>query len=782
MRPTTQMHTLALLVAALFSQAAQAQDSENAAEAGNNAPSAQLETIRVKGKRNTKPAVERKNREAIDTEMIRDSRDLVRYSTDVGIADNGRHLKGFAMRGVEANRVGISIDGIALPEFEQNSLYARYGNFNSSRMSIDPELVRTIDVVKGADSFNSGSGSLGGGVNYRSLNAQDMIQDDKRFGGLIRSGYATKNREWVNTAGIGFVGENWDGALLWSHRRGHEMKSKGRGEDTWGSSRGIPDPSKHKHNSYLAKIGWQITPSHKIGFNINGQDGDNFTYEYSYALYRGAWRNTNDESKRLGANLYHEWTPESRYLASVKTELDYQRTDLAAVNYKGSRHWLTDEPKLDEIYDRRMLTDFKRLTTRLDSQPLHFWGGEHNLSFKAFAGRRDFKNTNHDTVGIGTNWQATITDTIQYPTKTTSYGFSFLNRSQWNDTWSSSAGIRFDQEKVVPKELHVPCIPACTAAGKPEGNTFRNWNGTLGLDARLNSAWKLGYQIGTGHRVPTASEMYFTFIHPAGNWLANPDLKAERSLNQTLSLQGQGDKGYLDLSLYHSRYKNFLVESDTAQIEQGRLQLYQQMVNLDQARISGVEFKGELNLNKVTPVPEGWKLFGAVGYSKGSSSGDASLLSIQPLKAIIGLDYEQPDGKWGIFSRLTYAGAKKAKDAKVINHDSECTRSVFVPDPWFPGGGYTQCLERKIVTSIDPYPWLNKSVTLLDVYGYYKPKKNLTIRAGAYNLFDRKYHTWDSLRGINRHSTTNTIDREGKGLERFYAPGRNYAVSLEYKF
>lgn len=279
----TRLLPLALLVGLIFNPAYA--DTTAAESTGNEA---QLQTIRVKGQRNAKPAVERKNRAAIDTEMIRDSRDLVRYSTDVGIADNGRHLKGFAMRGVEANRVGISIDGIALPEFEQNSLYARYGNFNSSRMSIDPELVRTIDVVKGADSFNSGSGALGGGVNYRSLNAQDMIQDDNRFGGLIRSGYATKNREWVNTAGIGFVGENWDGTVLWSHRRGHEMKSKGQGEDTFGNDRGIPDPSKHKHNSYLAKIGWQITPTHKVGFSINGQDGDNFTYEHSYTLIGSA--------------------------------------------------------------------------------------------------------------------------------------------------------------------------------------------------------------------------------------------------------------------------------------------------------------------------------------------------------------------------------------------------------------------------------------------------------------------------------------------------------------
>ena len=109
----------------------------------------------------------RKTQKAIQQEMIRDTRDLVRYTTDIGVADNGRRLKGFSMRGVEGNRVGISVDGVSLPDFEENSLYARYGNFNNSRLSIDSELVRSIDIVKGSDSVNMGSGYLGGGVHWR---------------------------------------------------------------------------------------------------------------------------------------------------------------------------------------------------------------------------------------------------------------------------------------------------------------------------------------------------------------------------------------------------------------------------------------------------------------------------------------------------------------------------------------------------------------------------------------------------------------------------------------
>lgn len=170
------MLPIAALVGSIFGNPVLAAD-EAASE--TTPVKAEIKAVRVKGQRNVPAAVERVNLNRIKQEMIRDNKDLVRYSTDVGLSDSGRHQKGFAIRGVEGNRVGVSIDGVNLPDSEENSLYARYGNFNSSRLSIDPELVRNIEIVKGADSFNTGSGALGGGVNYQTLQGRDLLLDDR---------------------------------------------------------------------------------------------------------------------------------------------------------------------------------------------------------------------------------------------------------------------------------------------------------------------------------------------------------------------------------------------------------------------------------------------------------------------------------------------------------------------------------------------------------------------------------------------------------------------------
>lgn len=721
----------------------------------------------------------KKTRKVIQEELVADNYDLVRYATDVGISDNGRRNKGFAMRGVEGNRVGISIDGVNLPDSEENSLYARYGNFNSSRLSIDPELVQGIDIMRGSDSFNTGSGALGGSVNYRTLGAEDIILPEKKWGVLLKNGYASKNREWTHTLGTAYRDDKFDSTLLYSYRNGHEMKSRGNGADIEGNARGIPDPAHHKNHSYLAKIGYFITPSHRVSASFNGQKADNFVDEKSYQL-SGIWRESQDIGKRYNANLAYEYFPENnRWLSYVKTDLDWQKTNVGSNNYKGGNRYNADftkvvEKKLYEIQDTHMNTRFIRGSLRADLQPWESRFGSHQFTLRTGISQKDFDNrNNHEYPNVNKDGSsAKDSESIQHPVRTRSFFAQLQDNVTWNDTFSSQLGIRYDWDELVPQELKATCR-ACSST--PASNTFQSLSGSLGLDAQLNDVWKVGYNISTGFRIPTASEMYFSFEHPAGNWVPNPDLEAEQALNQSIHVQAEHQLGMLGLNLYHTRYKNFLTEQestykkwnkfyDSYSAGYGQLPYYttiaQQAVNIDRARISGAEFTSKVNLDQViSAIPQGWKFLSNLGYAKGKLSGtEASLLSIQPIKVILGIGYEDPDDRWGLNAKASYLGAKKAKDAQVVQ--------------------YTPNFVREVKT----YPYLNNSAVLFDLYGFYKVNKNITLRAGLYNLFNRKYHTWDTLRGINKVSTTDSVDKERKGLERFYAPGRNFAASVEVRF
>jgi tonB-dependent hemoglobin/transferrin/lactoferrin receptor family protein len=752
-------------------------------------------TDEISSPRKTQSAVIHKNEKTIQKEMIRDTRDLVRYTTDVGISDNGRKLKGFSIRGVEGNRVGISIDGINLPDSEENSLYARYGNFNDSRLSIDSELVREIDIVRGADSFNQGSGHLGGGVNYRTLEAGDFLLPNKNYGVLLRNGYASKNREWFHTVGFGYIGDKVDLTLLYSYRNGHEMKSAGGGSLLKGRDRQIPDPAKHWNNSYLAKIGYQLNDENRVNFSISSQKISRYTDELSYEIGGLTYRETDDYQKIDTINTNYQYTPNSGPIALIRADIDYQKTKLGSINYKGDyvSDKSIDKESVKKIDNRQTPATYKRFSLRIDSQPINLLG-DHRFSLQTYMSKRHFENVNDD-LDVDNNKHSIYT--IQNPVNTKQYGISLLDNVTFNDTYSANLGIRYDHTTMVPLDYNVPYkAPIKSVPKKPETAKFNNLSGVIGLNAQINENWKLNYLVSSGYRLPSASEMFFTFESNYGNWAANPNLKAERSLSQSLTLQGKGEVGELDFTIHHTRYHNFLFEQETLksfenpyydedQCEWGindackyLLTPYQQMVNLDNAKISGLEFKGTLNLHAVVnSIPNGFSLFGAIGYSKGKLSNKESLLSIQPIKTILGLDYESPDKYWGIFTRFTYSGSKKGKDAQIGEIVRPSSRT------WVCAELGCEATEEENHRQVNTYRWLNGSSFTTDIFGYYKPLENVILRAGVYNLFNRKYHTWDSLRGINRRSTTNGLNWDtGYGLERFYQPGRNFAASIEIRF
>lgn len=823
--PQFNKKPLIMLVSACMLQTAYAQnnDEENTAVT--------LGTLQVTIQRAASTSVsERTDTESIQTALVRDSYDLVRYSPDIGIADDGRRTKGFALRGVEGNRVGISIDGVALPDSEENSLYARYGNFNDSRLALDTEMVRMIEVKKGASAFGFGSGALGGAVEYRTLNASDLLDGEKEWGALVRTGYASKNREWVKTLGVGFDNGVVDALALYSRRDGHELTSAGGDKplvksypteddkDTkrhaeFGAAAMNPDPATHQYDSYLLKLGYQLTPQQKLGIAVNKQRNDNFVNEKSYSLL-GTWRDANDVQYRRNTNLYYEFTPTNHWLSRMRADVDLQKTTNSSVNYKGDYERLGDwrtgydyvRGETTSIDNRALHSNLKRLTLTAAANPWLLGNTQHKVSGKVLFGQRDFENINHDKQ-LAKDGSVSFTDvySIQHPVRSTQYGLALQDELVFASGLLATFGLRYDKEQVSTNPSDVACGKASGSFGRlcataTDDANFSNTSGVLALEKPLNQHWRANYTLATGFRNPTASEMYFTFESPYGNWLANSNLQAEKSLSHNLGITGQGKYGNLLLNVYHTRYKDFLFEQETSlkrtdpscdpwyaqagYCKAERNDYFQQMVNLDRATIAGVEVSSQLLLGALNPRATGFSVYTGLGYSRGKLSNADSLLSVQPLKAVLGLDYEHTDQRFGVFSRATYMGGKKPKDAQYSELVDVCVAYSF--DYW---RGQETCSETTSKLHTQAYEYLNKSAVTFDVFGYYRLKDNLTLRAGVYNLFNEKYHTWDALRGINKRATINTVPNPkhnpaltAQGLERYYAPGRNYALAIEYRF
>ncbi|HHF3650014.1 TPA: TonB-dependent hemoglobin/transferrin/lactoferrin family receptor, partial [Haemophilus influenzae] len=277
---------------------------------------------------------------------------------------------------------------------------------------------------------------------------------------------------------------------------------------------------------------------------------------------------------------------------------------------------------------------------------------------------------------------------------------------------------------------------------------------------------RLQLKYSKGFRAPTSDEMYFTFKHPDFTILPNTNLKPEIAKTKEIAFTlHHDDWGFISTSLFKTNYKNFIDlifkgEKDFKLVGGGKtlpFSLYQN-INRDSAVVKGIEINSKVFLGKMAKFMDGFNLSYKYTYQKGRMDGNIPMNAIQPKTMVYGLGYDHPSQKFGFNFYTTHVATKNPED----------TYDIYAKD------------KQQTNTSIK---WRSKSYTILDLIGYVQPIKNLTIRAGVYNLTNRKYITWDSARSIRSFGTSNVIEQTtGLGINRFYAPGRNYKMSVQFEF
>ena len=384
------------------------------------------------------------------------------------------------------------------------------------------------------------------------------------------------------------------------------------------------------------------------------------------------------------------------------------------------------------------------------------------------------------------------------PVKTKTGALYFINDFRVNNYIAFNLGYRYDRVKYEPEYIpgKTPKIPddmvtnlyittpefnASQADSDPDELLKKEANAAANIKeiAQPKKFSASSYSFGTtldplnwlrlqakyskGFRAPTSDEIYFTFKHPDFSIRPNRDLQPETAKTKELSLTVHNDMGYITTSVFDTRYQNFIDLSYQGSREvHGHSKLipfyFYQNVNRPNAKVTGFEIASQISLGNITKLFNGFSLSYKYTYQKGRINGNIPMNAIQPRTAVYGVSYIHPDDKYGVDLYVSHASAKNAED----------TYNMFYKE------------EGKTDSTIK---WRSESYTTIDLLGYIKPIKNLTLRAGVYNLTNRKYITWDSARSIRPFGTSNMINQDtGLGINRFYAPGRNYRMSVQFEF
>ena len=773
-----------------------------------------LNEVKVIGGRKVQKLGEEKvRRQALDKQMVSDESDLVRYDPGISVVEGGRSgSNGFTIRGVDKDRVAINADGLAQAESRSSEafqeLFGAYGNFNANRNTSEPENFSEVTLTKGADSLKSGSGALGGAVNYKTKSASDYVSEEKPYHLGIKGGYIGRNSQKFSSITAAGTWLGLDALMVYTRRFGKETKNNSDAADTvitdnkqsWNpnagstnyGSRGIarskPDPQNWENISTLFKLGYNFNDQNRIGWIYEDSRTDRTTTELSN-MWAANWkgealgdtRSRQDISYRKRIGFEYKNQLEKGPWDSLNLRYDRQTIDMSTWTWDLPTDYASNGVNSDVYH---MFRNIRQKNTQFGAdaeKQIDFsklvWAMQYGLG----GSQNDNGNRDHSywvrlyDPKYQTSNNQELTMLVESSSKNR---FAYWNNTfQFGDSsqYRLNAGVRYDNSSSKAKDNpnYTPAIrgqiPYLGSERKHSGFSYG-----LGLDWKFTPHLNLLAKYSTGFRAPTSDETWLLFPHPDFYLKANPNLKAETAKNFELGLAGSGKAGNFKLSGFQTRYRNFIeltymgVSSDNpnspnyAPISDGTALVSSpvwQNQNRSSAWAKGLEFNGTWNLDSIG-LPQGTHAGVNLSYIKGkakqTNGQETPINALSPWSAVYNLGYDAPSKRWGINAYLTHTAAKKPSDTVHSSDD--------LNNPW-------------------PFAKHSKAYTLFDLTGYVNLGKYFTLRAGAYNIGNKKYYTWESLRSIREFGTVNRVDNKTHaGIERFTSPGRSYNFTLEAKF
>ncbi|WP_285428717.1 TonB-dependent receptor [Pseudomonas sp. lyk4-R2A-8] len=702
------------------------------------------------------------DREALDRQNVNTIRDLARYEPGVSVSGAGSRSgnAGFNIRGIDGDRILTQVDGVEVPDNFFNGPYAK-----TRRNYVDPEIVKRVEILRGPASALYGSSAIGGAVSYFTLDPDDIIKPGQDVGARLKTGYSSADDSWLTSGTFAGRVADVDGLLHLSQRNGHETESYD-GNNATGLARTGANPEDARTTNVLAKLGWNYGDDNRLGLtyekykddrdvNLKSAVGGPFTGGRGFNFYRA--RSGNDTITRERLGLENRFGLDSPIADHIKTSLNYQiaKTDQTTAEiYQPSRRVLRTRETLYEekqwVFDAQLDKAFSLGAT--DHQVTYGT----TLKQQKVTGSREGAAT---CLAVGAGCTAigapspspsdSVKKASDFPDPTiNTYSLFAQDQIAW-DKWTFLPSVRYDYTQLKPKlteEFLNTVDPNRLYDHSDKEKTWHRVTPKFGLTYALTEQYTWFGQYAEGFRTPSAKALYGRFENLGQGYTVepNPDLKPETSKGIETGIRGQFDAGSFDIALFYNKYRDFIDED--AVVAGSTVEAFQAK-NIKRATIKGVEAKGRLNLDALG-APHGLYTQGAISYAHGRNDDNGEPLnSVNPLKGVFGLGYDQD--RYGALVSWTL----------VKKQDRVDSTTFFAPDGNTSRG-----------------PFKTPGFGIVDLTGFYKVTRDVTINGGLYNLTDKKYWNWDDVRsydGVGEAGVTSPAN-----LDRLTQPGRNVAINV----
>ncbi|TNH09712.1 TonB-dependent hemoglobin/transferrin/lactoferrin family receptor [Testudinibacter sp. TR-2022] len=660
---------------------------------------------------------------------------LFQQELDVSVNNLSRSRAGndgINVRGLQGNRVEMTLDGIPLSESQENKLFTTVGMAFGRGDFIEPSGLRSAQIKRSGS--NSG---LSGSVNFNTLEPEDLLKE-RALAGVLSSAYSGVDRGIAGTVGFAAQNERYQGLLLSTLRKGHETKTHGK-KGGIGTNRTKADPADYKSGYVLLKNYYQLNDSHRIGLifeylkrdterDLQSQLG---TISGRTGITNNLADTTTDTVVRNRFSLNHLYSREQLHIESA-VYMQHSQTR----NHR-LRHTISNGvaiQRLDEAENKDKIYGINSsvrhyLDTTLPQ--IVRYGVSYNyqdLSNRLITTSADNRKPSADTKQIRTT--AFIEDEISWGSLVLTPHLGLIDyRLKPSDR--NGYIQRADDYAPISGQHKTAFLPK------------------FGLLWDLTDEFKPYLHYSRGYKAPSVQQLTTSFGNDRGmlsySIVGNPQLKPETADNFELGFKGQNARLDYRVSAYYHRYKNFI---DYQTMISNRNLLVIQYQNIAKAKVYGIEAEAKWRFTEQLSATTGFV------YSRGKSIEQDGTIrpinTIQPLKVRIGLAY-QSEG-WGADLLLTHVRAKADKDID---------GTMYNP---------------------------SVSYNLLDLGGYWQPLNGLMFTAGINNVLNKKYWNWTDLSHLaaranetaNNDSSAGTISVTN--ADAYSAPGRHFTLGVRYEF
>lgn len=628
------------------------------AESGEAVEQKKIETVIVTATRLKKPlsevgrSIAVVSRDEIESLQPQSVPQVLAFEPNITVAGGPRaSTQAVNIRGLQGNKILQTVDG-ARQSFESGHRPSYF---------LDPELLRSVEAVRGPSSSLWGSGAVGGLVAQNTITARDLLADDENLGGFIKTGYDDNNDGSTSTGAIAGASGAVSGLISAYHRDSDDIEL-GNGDKLHGSG-------SNSHGG-MVKVNWEMTDKQAVELIYRHSDWDGSVPTNAAAELNDSSNFMIDRKQKTdNVNLAYSFDGDSD-LVNVEALAYANRVEMDETRKSDARD---DSTKLDVIgFNLSNLSEFGKL----------------QLMYGVDSYREKF---NADRGG----------DNRPVPpdAESTAWGAYVLASMPLATDWNLELGVRYDDFETDASDLNSNTSDSATSPSAAIVWDASDW---LMLSLRYDRAF----------RAPGAEELYSTGYHfcisPSfcNQFQPNPDLEPEKASNVELSAKmafadiAGADVIHVEMSAFENKVDNFI-----EQIVVGPFFVpvmdggYTTWVNVDEATIKG----GEVSASYVRGGLSFRTSYGLVRGEDDNTNEDITNIPADTLKLDLAYNFSDFNLVTGV--RYTYADNQNRtnyeENTNDTNYDSYGVTDLYAS--WTPAFMSNLCFDLNVNNLEDKY-------------------------------------------------------------------------------